>query len=49
LKIGDEELDYFLEKIGNDMFRISHEIEKLKYGLKENTPITKNSIDEYCF
>lgn len=49
LSIWAEELDYFLEKVGNDMFNIANEIEKLKYWLKENTPVTKEIIDTYCF
>lgn len=48
LSISDEAVDYFLEKIGTDMFRISNEIEKLKFVVKEWS-VTNEMIDTYCF
>ena len=48
LTISDEVVDYFLEKIGTDMFRISNEIEKLKFVVKEWN-VTNEMIDTYCF
>ena len=50
LKIGSEELSYFLLKIGDDPYRLVSEAEKLKYWLPPATSqITKEQIDEYCF
>ena len=48
LSISDEAVDYFLEKIGTDMFRISNEIKKLKFVVKEWS-VTNEMIDTYCF
>ena len=48
MSISDEAVDYFLEKIGTDMFRISNEIEKLKFVVKEWS-VTNEMIDTYCF
>lgn len=49
LIIWSNEITYFLDKVWTDMYRISNEIEKLKYWLKEGTTITKEIIDEFVF
>ena len=49
LIIWADEITYFLDKVWTDMYRISNEIEKLKYWLKEGTTITKEIIDEFVF
>ena len=48
LQISEEGLNYFLEKIWADLFRLSSEIEKLKYVVKE-WEVTREMIDTYCF
>ena len=49
LIIWSDEITYFLDKVWTDMYRISNEIEKLKYWLKEGTTITKEIIDKFVF
>ena len=48
LTISSETLDYLLEKVWTDMFRLSSEIEKLKFVIKE-WEVTNQMIDTYCF
>ena len=48
LTIPSETLDYLLEKVWTDMFRLSSEIEKLKFVIKE-WEVTNQMIDTYCF
>ena len=48
LIISAETIDYFLEKVWGDMFRLSSEIEKLKFVVKE-WEVTDKMIDTYCF
>lgn len=51
LKVAEAELSHFLLKIGNDMFRLHNEAQKLKLWLEARgqTEITISSIDEFCF
>lgn len=51
LSVSDVELSYFLLKVGNDMFRLHHETEKLKLWLQSRgqTSVSKWAIDEFCF
>ena len=48
LDIDAETTDYFLEKVWTDMFRLSSEIEKVKYVV-HSWKITSEMIDHYCF
>lgn len=47
LKIADAEAQLLAENLGNDLSRISNEIEKLKVVLPPNTPITKEAIEKW--
>ncbi len=49
LQIGDQLLDYFIALIGEDLYRISAEIEKLKSLNLANKQLTQEMIDTYCF
>ena len=48
LTISQEVLDYFLEKVWTDMFRLSSEIEKIKYVVT-SWEVTQEMVDTYCF
>lgn len=41
--------DYFFEKVGNDLYRIVNEIEKLKYWVPDEKVISKEDVDNYVF
>lgn len=48
--LAPEEMEYLLLKVGNDCYRLAHEIEKLKYGIPQGTTsISKEMIDHFCF
>lgn len=49
LQIGDQLLDYFIALIGEDLYRVSAEIEKLKSLNLPNPQLTQEIIDTYCF
>lgn len=51
LEICDEELGYFLLKIGNDQRRLASEAQKLKIWLEKHSKkqVQKPDIDYYCF
>lgn len=48
LSISSDNIDYFVEKVWSDMFRLSSEIEKLRYVVKD-WDVSKEQIDLYCF
>lgn len=50
LQIDEESVSYFLLKVGNDLYRLAHETEKLKFWLPKRTvQIAKEHIDHFCF
>lgn len=51
LQITDQELSYFLLKIGNDLRRLANECEKLKIWLQSagKTAVSVADIDLFCF
>ena len=48
LQISEKGVDYLLEKIWRNLFRLSSEIEKIKCVVKDGV-VTKEMIDNYCF
>ena len=51
LAVSDVETSHFLLKVGNDMFRLHNEAQKLKLWLQSRgaTVVTNADIDEFCF
>lgn len=50
LSMNAETMDYFISFVGEDLYRIVSELEKLKFSLSnKKTQISIEDIDRYCF